>query len=257
MLTFRNTNIFFVIITISLLVTGTWINVALWAYVALILTYLSVVIYGCCNIQSGFFMDVICYANTHEKLVGISFDDGPVPQFTPQVLQALQQHNVPAAFFCIGRNANQNGAILREIHEQGHLIGNHSYTHTASFDFLPWKKMLKDLRLTDKIVRDTIGVELKVFRPPYGVTTPAMKKAVAEGGYTAIGWNLRSLDTISRNENELLQKLMKLLRPGAIILFHDTQQITVSVLSRFIQSARNEGYEFVRLDKLLNLKWYA
>jgi len=77
------------------------------------------------------------------------------------------------------------------------------------------------------------------------------------GGYTAIGWNIRSLDTIARNDKQLLNKLIRLLRPGAVILLHDTQRITLSILPRFIRAARNEGYEFVRLDELLNVKSYA
>ena len=91
-----------------------------------------------------------------------------------------------------------------------------------------------------------------------GAASPAdMGKVMKAGGYTAIGWNIRSLDTIARNETRLLNKLIRLLKPGAIILLHDTQKITLSILPRFINAARNEGYEFVRLDKLLNVESYA
>ena len=84
-----------------------------------------------------------------------------------------------------------------------------------------------------------------------------MKKVMNKGGYTAIGWNIRSLDTMARDDKQLLDKLVRLLKPGAVILLHDTQKITLSILPGFIRAARNEGYEFVRLDKLLNLKSYA
>jgi peptidoglycan/xylan/chitin deacetylase (PgdA/CDA1 family) len=84
-----------------------------------------------------------------------------------------------------------------------------------------------------------------------------MKLAVENQGYTVIGWNIRSLDTIAKSEQKLLDKLTRLLKPGAVILLHDTQKITLSVLPRFIQAARNEGYEFVRLDRLLNVEVYA
>ena len=119
------------------------------------------------------------------------------------------------------------------------------------------RQMLEDVRKTDDAIEKSIGLRPKVFRPPYGVTTPAMKKVMRLGGYTAIGWNIRSLDTVARDDKKLLDKLVRLLQPGAVILFHDTQKVTLSILPEFIRAARNGGYEFVRLDKLLNVRWYG
>ena len=146
---------------------------------------------------------------------------------------------------------------MREAHEQGHIIGNHSYSHTPFFDLLNSGAMMKDVQKADEAVSKSIGIRPKLFRPPYGVTTPAMKKVMERGGYTAVGWSIRSLDTIATSEKKLLGKLTKRLHPGAVVLLHDTQKITLSVLPQFIQAARNEGYEFVRLDSLLNIKWHA
>lgn len=257
MLTFRNTNIFFSILVVAIMLMNVWIIIPGWLYVVVVLSYLAILAYGSYNIQSNFFLPVICDFNVNKKVISLSFDDGPVTKYTPEILQVLRETNVSAAFFCIGRHAKENTALLREMHAQGHLVGNHSYCHAVLFDFLPWKKMLSDLESVDHVMKDTIGVRPRVFRPPYGVTTPAMKKALKAGDYTAVGWNVRSFDTVSKNENQLFEKLTNSLRPGAIILLHDTQRITASVLPRFIAAARNEGYEFVRLDKMLNLQWYA
>jgi peptidoglycan/xylan/chitin deacetylase (PgdA/CDA1 family) len=202
-------------------------------------------------------MKVVSSANTDKKLIAISFDDGPATQYTPAVLKVLQEQKVPAAFFCIGKRIVENEALFRDVYEAGHVIGNHSYSHAPLFDMLPSGSMLKDIQMADAAIRKSIGVQPKLFRPPYGVTTPGMKKVMEKGGYTAIGWSIRSFDTIEKDETKLLNKLTKLLRPGAVILLHDTQKITLAVLPRFIQAARNEGYEFVRLDKLLNVKSYA
>ena len=202
-------------------------------------------------------MKVLCSANTTEKLIAISFDDGPAKEYTPQVLQVLKNQKVLAAFFCIGREIARNDSLFRELHEQGHIVGNHSFSHTPLFDLLPFRQMLEDVQMTDTLIKESIGVQPKLFRPPYGVTTPAMRKVMEKGGYTAIGWNIRSLDTMATNEKKLLGKLVRRLRPGAVILLHDTQKITLSVLPQFIEAARNEGYEFVRLDKLLNVEVYA
>ena len=257
MLTFRNTNIFFVTITGCILILEIWFKIPWYVYIGILVLYGVILFYGSYNVGSNFFMEVLCSADTTEKLIAISFDDGPAEQYTPQVLQVLKEQKVAAAFFCIGKRIVENEVLFRTVHEQGHIIGNHSYSHGPLFDMLPYKRMLKDVQMTDVAVRQLIGLQPKLFRPPYGVTTPAMKKVMEKGGYTAIGWNIRSLDTIAVNDEKLLDRLIRLLRPGAVILLHDTQKTTLSVLPRFIQAARNEGYEFVRLDKLLKVKWHA
>lgn len=257
MLTFRNTNIFFASITGCFLVLQIWVKIPGYLYIGILVLYGLILFYGSYNVGSNFFMKVMCSGDTTEKRIAISFDDGPAEQYTPQVLQVLKEQKVAAAFFCIGKRIVENEALFRTVHEQGHIIGNHSYSHALLFDMLPFKRMLKDVQMTDSAVSRLTGLQLKLFRPPYGVTTPAMKKVMETGGYTAIGWNIRSLDTIAVDEDKLLDKLVRLLRPGAVILLHDTQKTTLSVLPRFIQAARNEGYEFVRLDKLLNVEWHA
>jgi len=96
-----------------------------------------------------------------------------------------------------------------------------------------------------------------LFRPPYGVTNPNLRKAVIEGKYISVGWNIRSLDTVITDHQRLLLKVTKALKPGAVVLFHDTGKAIQSVLPAFIELARQEGFEFVRLDKLLKLEPYA
>ncbi|HKH63001.1 MAG TPA: polysaccharide deacetylase family protein [Flavitalea sp.] len=257
MLTFRNTNIFFGAVAVFLLVMQIWFHIPAYLYLGLLLLYIATLAYGSYNVDSNFFMKVICSADTKEKIIALSFDDGPVHEYTPHVLEILKEEKVPAAFFCIGKRIVENENLFRQIHMEGHVIGNHSYSHTPLFDMMPSDRMLEDVQKTDEAIKKSIGLHPKLFRPPYGVTTPAMKKVMNRGGYTAIGWNIRSLDTIARNDKQLLNKLIRLLRPGAVILLHDTQKITLSILPRFIRAARNEGYEFVRLDELLNVKSYA
>jgi peptidoglycan/xylan/chitin deacetylase (PgdA/CDA1 family) len=226
-------------------------------YIGLAVMYSLVLFYGSYNVGSNFFLEVLCSANITEKRIALSFDDGPAEQYTPQILQVLKDHDVPAAFFCIGKLIQENATLFRKVHEQGHIIGNHSYTHTPLFDLLPAAMMQQDMQQADVAMKQVLGLKPKLFRPPYGVTTPSMKTAVRNQGYTVIGWNIRSLDTMAKSEKKLLHKLTRLLRPGAVILLHDTQKVTLSVLPHFIRAARNEGYEFVRLDKLLNVEVYA
>jgi len=106
-------------------------------------------------------------------------------------------------------------------------------------------------------MQKVIGLKPKLFRPPYGVTNPNLKKAVNKGNYIPVGWTIRSLDTVITDEQKLLTKVTKALKPGAVVLFHDTGKAIPAILPAFIKEAREQGFEIVRLDKLLNLEPYV
>ena len=113
------------------------------------------------------------------------------------------------------------------------------------------------MKLTDAACEKITGLKPKLFRPPYGVMNPNLRKAIIDGGYTAVGWSVRSLDTVIKDEKTLLKKVIKALRPGAVFLFHDTSAVTVSILPLLIKQVHSLGYDIVRPDKLLHLKPYA
>ncbi|HEX8022626.1 polysaccharide deacetylase family protein [Mucilaginibacter sp.] len=257
MLNFRNTNILFV----GLLGLIAWEHitegVSWWSYLILAFIYSLILFYGCYYIGSNFFMRVMCAAKTSKKVIAITFDDGPDTVATPQILDILKQHNVPVAFFCIGNRIAGNATILKQIHEQGHVIGNHSFSHHFWFDLFSPSKMLDDLLRANQVVRQTINLSPLLFRPPYGVINPNLKKAIVKSRMIPIGWSVRSMDTVINDEKKLLNKITRRLNPGAIFLFHDTGPATISVLPLFIEQAKAQGYEIVRLDKMLNLQAYA
>ena len=256
MLNFKNTNIFFVVLLFVLIGLQVQYGLPVYLYPLLFVAYSLIVFYGCYNVESNFFIPVICSAHTEKKEIAISFDDGPAIQHTPEILRLLKQDNIKATFFCIGHRIAGNEAVLRQIKEEGHIIGNHSYTHSFWFDMLPGKKMLADLQQMDAEMERVVGIKPKLFRPPYGVTNPNVKKAVTNGNYTAIGWSVRSMDTVMHEEKKLLDKINKAIAPGAVFLFHDTCAITVKILPAFIQEVKNKGYNIVPLDKLLALEAY-
>lgn len=257
MLNFRNTNTLF----IGLLGLIAWVNitedVSVWSYVVLVFIYSLILFYGCYYICSNFFMRVICSLKTNKKIIAITFDDGPDAVATPQILNILKQYDAPAAFFCIGNRIAGNEAILKQIHEHGHIIGNHSFSHHFWFDLFSSAKMLDDMLLANQAVRQSINLSPQLFRPPYGVINPNLKKAIVKSRMVPIGWSVRSMDTVINDEQKLLNKITRRLNPGAIFLFHDTGKATISVLPLFIEQAKAQGYEIVRLDKMLNLQAYA
>lgn len=257
MLNFRNTTVVFIVLLAVLACFQFGRGWPWYGTFILILLYTLVLFYGSFYIGSQFYMPVVCSGNTDKKEIAISFDDGPIEKHTPEILAILKTYNVPATFFCIGYRAAAHEGLLQQIITDGHLIGSHSYYHDYWFDMHAAKRMEAEMQQMQELVHRLTGKWLKWFRPPYGVTNPNVRKATLNMGYTAIGWNVRSLDTMIKEEAKLLQKVKQGLRPGAIFLFHDTMQITVHILPLFLQYVKEQGYTIVALDKLINLHPYA
>lgn len=256
MLNFRNTNIFFAVLLVFLISYDVLHGMPFFWYIILAFAYSLILFYGSYFIQAGFYIKSICASHTDKKEIAISFDDGPATEYTAAILDILRQNNIQAAFFCIGNRIKENESIFKSLHEQGHMIGNHSYSHNTWFDLFSSKKMLDDMQMMDKTMKDVIGIVPKLFRPPYGVTNPNLKKAIIHGGYISIGWDVRSYDTVIRDEKKLLQKVTKAIKPGSIVLFHDTSKTTLAILPTFLKHLSAEGYTVTRLDKMLKLEAY-
>jgi peptidoglycan/xylan/chitin deacetylase (PgdA/CDA1 family) len=247
----------FIVLLIALIGVHFFYGFSYYVFAAPVVLYVFALVYGSYNVQSNFYVKTISSAKTADKQIAISFDDGPAKNYTPQILQILKEHKVKAAFFCIGKHIKENESLLKQVYEEGHLIGNHSYSHDLWFDLFSSQKMYEDLQMMNSITEKTIGKKPKLFRPPYGVTNPNLKKAIKQGNYITIGWNIRSMDTVIKDAQKLLTKVTASLKPGAVVLFHDTSKITLDILSTFIKQAKDMGYDIVRLDKLLNLEPYA
>ena len=257
MLNFRNTNIFFITLLAILIGVQVKYGLPIFTYCLLLIAYSLIVFWGCYFVGSNFFIKIVCKANTDKKEIAISFDDGPAENYTKEILSILNTENVKATFFCIGMRIAENETILKQLQTDGHIIGNHSYSHHFWFDMYSAQKMQKDLKQMDTEMERVTGLKPKLFRPPYGVTNPNLAKAIKKGGYTPVGWSVRSMDTGIEDGNKLLGKINDGIKPGAIFLFHDTSKTTLEVLPEFIQEVKKRGYHIIPLDKLLALQAYA
>jgi peptidoglycan-N-acetylglucosamine deacetylase len=257
MLTFRNTNIVFMLAALIMLGLATRYYMPWWLFLVPALIYSLLLFYGSYYVGSNFFMKVLCSGPAAARQIAISFDDGPAKAHTGAILDILQANEVPAVFFCIGKNIAGNEVLLQRIDEEGHIIGNHSYSHHFWFDLFSAPKMERDLEQMSSAVSALIGKRPLLFRPPYGVTTPNMRRVMDTSTYTPIGWTIRSLDTVIKDKEQLLNKIKDRLQPGAIVLLHDTSATTLAMLPQLIQAVRSQGYTFVRADKLLNIAPYA
>lgn len=249
-------NIFYIILILLWIWADRYLQMGAAVYGWLLLIYVSVLFCGSYFIRMGFFMKSICSVNTSEKVIALSFDDGPAGKKTARILDILKDNNVKAAFFCIGKNMPDNEDLLKRITNEGHIIGNHSNSHNSLFDLYSSKKMLNELELASQTCQDITGNYPRFFRPPYGVTNPNLKKAVLRGGFISIGWSIRSYDTVIGNEERLLTRILDRLKPGAILLLHDSSESTLKILPRLLKEIRNKGYKMIRLDKMINLNPY-
>jgi peptidoglycan-N-acetylglucosamine deacetylase len=181
---------------------------------------------------------------TTEKVLYLTFDDGPDQVSTPQLLFILKKYNIKALFFCTGKAAEENVYLMDMIRTGGHVIGNHGYNHLDG-----WKTdtstYINDINMASDSTSD------KIFRPPYGRLSPGQKKKLLES-YKLVFWDLMGYDfDVAFGSEKSLRVLKEKIRPGSIIVLHDTAFSSANtILDEFIVFATNQGYKF-ELLKLL------
>ncbi|TRZ71571.1 MAG: polysaccharide deacetylase family protein [Bacteroidetes bacterium] len=257
MLTFRNTTIIFFIMLFTLNILGMFgFPLHYYHYILLVALYLALSVSMSFFIRSGYHMKALCNMVTEEKMVSITFDDGPNGELTPKLLDQLKNIGIPATFFCIGRKIKGNEDLLKRMHSEGHLIGTHSYSHSNWFDLFSPSRMRKELEISSQAVFEATCKKPLLFRPPYGVINPMLKRALHDSGVHVIGFSNRAWDTSSRKKEIILARVMKNLKPGDIILLHDTVPETIDVINNLVEQTKQDGYRIVPLDKLLNIHAY-
>lgn len=219
--------------------------------------YLGISIVMAFVIRSGFHYPAICMGKTNQAICAITFDDGPHPVKTPEVLEILRNEQIPATFFLIGKNLQGNEDIVRTIDRDGQLIGHHSWSHANWFDFYPAGKMRKEFLQTSEKIFGITGKSPLLFRPPYGVINPMVSQALHGLPYQVIGWNIRSLDTLIRDPDRITKRILKKLVPGSIILLHDASPVCVHILTRLIPAIRKSNFQIVPLNQLIDIPPYA
>lgn len=226
-----------------------------WWLLIPVVIYIHLLVFGAIYIQWNFYVKSYSHI-ANSKAIALTFDDGPA-QYTGVILDVLKKEGVSAAFFSIGKNAVANSEMVKRWHAEGHLVGNHSYDHGFNFDWKSSKAMQEEINKTNLVIAKIAGITPKLFRPPYGVTNPNLAKAITRSGMHSIGWNVRSFDTTAKNKADLEARVLSKLKGGDIVLLHDSQQITAEILTDLIVKAREKGFTFVRVDKLLDLEPYA
>ncbi|MEP6929735.1 MAG: polysaccharide deacetylase family protein [Flavobacterium sp.] len=230
--------------------------ISFWWFFVFILIWLGINAFNSARISSDYHVKAFCNNPLETgKKIAITFDDGP-GLYTLEVLALLKKYNAKATFFCIGKNIEAHPEILKQVLAEGHLIGNHSYSHSPFFDLYNAKKIAEEIQKTDLLLEKFTSKKINFFRPPYGVTTPSIRRALKITGHTVIGWNIRSLDGGTKDQNLIFNRIIKRISPGGIVLLHDTASHSVLVLEQFLQFLQQNNYTVISTEELLNLKAY-
>ena len=170
----------------------------------------------------GFFLPVLCRGPRSLDCVSLTFDDGPDSVTTPLVLNLLESYQVSATFFVTGKNAADHPHLIAQILDQGHTIGNHTYSHDALI-MLKSAQRLKEEIIKTQAVLAAHGIRPRVFRPPAGITNPKLGPVLAELGLGAVNFSCRAMDKGNRRISGLARKILGRVKSGDIILLHDSK----------------------------------
>jgi peptidoglycan/xylan/chitin deacetylase (PgdA/CDA1 family) len=170
----------------------------------------------------GFFLPVISRGESNKKAVALTFDDGPDPLLTPQLLQLLLKHRLKATFFVTGKKAAEHPELINEILLHGHSIGNHSYIHDNLLMFRKIKTIAGEIASAQNVLGD-FGIVPLAFRPPVGITGPRLRPALLNSGMYIVNFSCRAGDGGNRWIKNISTKILKRVRPGDIVVLHDVR----------------------------------
>ncbi|POM22657.1 Peptidoglycan-N-acetylglucosamine deacetylase [Actinomadura rubteroloni] len=184
-----------------------------------------------------------------QKCVALTFDDGPGPK-TGTLLRMLAERGVRATFFVVGRNAAAQPAVIRREIADGHVVGNHSWSH-ADLGRASAATVRSELLRTQRAVRRAAGVTPVLMRPPYGSTDRTVAAVTRELGLAQILWAVDPLDWKDRNSGIVTRRVVRGTKPGYIVLMHDIHPTTVAAVPAIIRALKAKGYVFATVPELL------
>jgi peptidoglycan/xylan/chitin deacetylase (PgdA/CDA1 family) len=206
---------------------------------------------------AGFFLPVISRGGADRKAVALTFDDGPDPDVTPLLLDLLRRYRLTAAFFVTGRNSELYPGLVREILTGGHDVGNHSYRHDPLLMLRSRAELAREIARTQKLLAP-FGIRPLVFRPPVGITSSRLPGVLQELGMGCVTFSCRAGDFGNRRIGGLAEKILRKVRPGAIILLHDVTPPGGGGIAEWLEGVetivrglRAGGYEIVPLSELI------
>ena len=197
------------------------------------------------------FGDYVVRVDTNEKVVAMTFDDGPHPTHTPVVLAVLDRHHVKATFFLMGRNVERHATVAREVVSRGHEVGNHSYSHPRLL-FMSPGRVREEIERTDELIRG-LGVSAPIhFRPPHGARFIVLPYVLKRMGKLGVGTDVNPDEWRRRPAAVMTESIMRQVKPGSIIGLHDVLGVeTIKTLENVLERLVAQGYRFETVSQLL------
>jgi peptidoglycan/xylan/chitin deacetylase (PgdA/CDA1 family) len=229
--------------------------VALWVAAPALVGYVALVTCGTLFLRLGMFVDVTWRGPRDARGVALTFDDGPHPAHTLEVLELLDRASVKATFFIIGRKALEHPEIVRAIRARGHSVGVHSFAHDRLFSLRSLAFVRRDLKRAVETIEAITGERPVLFRPPVGHTSSRIAKAAAELELDFVGWSVRGLDGLrGASANRVAARVVPKLRDGAIVLLHDAAErddvrpASIEALPKILDAMSRRALPGVRVD---------
>lgn len=185
--------------------------------------------------------------DTQKKMVALTFDDGPDPEYTESLLDGLKKRDVKATFFLLGKQAELYPDIVKRMHDEGHLIGNHSYDH-VNLATLSATDAENQITKTNDLIYEITGEYPQYLRPPFG-NEPQSSGCAAD--MITVLWDVDPLDWCCSSSGNVVQKVLKSVKENDIILLHDASKSSVEAALMIVDELTEKGYEFVTVDELL------
>ncbi|MGG4144310.1 polysaccharide deacetylase family protein [Paenibacillus algorifonticola] len=188
-----------------------------------------------------------------QKLVALTFDDGPDNRYTPEILDILKKKGIKATFFVVGVQVKKDPEVLQRIVDEGHEIGNHT-THHKDLTKLTKEQIWDEITTTDKLIKDVVGFTPNLVRAPYGAVNNTVKQLMKDKGRELVSWNVDTRDWAGTSVAVMKQNISEHTKPGGIILMHSFGgkgiKNTVDMLPDVIDSLQKKGYTFVTIDEM-------
>lgn len=209
-----------------------------------------------CGLHASYAGEVIKSHDNYNQKIALTFDDGPHPVYTKQILDILYDYDARATFFTIGKNASLHPDLIRRMINEGHEIGNHTWSHHLTWT-LGRDSLLNELDETERIICEISDFRPKLFRPPDGINTTTIREAAAEMDYSVILWTIDTRDwEQSTKTDDIIAKVMENVGSGSIILCHDfvsrRDSVTPEAIAALIPLLLREGYRFVTVSELIH-----
>jgi peptidoglycan-N-acetylglucosamine deacetylase len=223
--------------------------------------FLAVLTDGIFRPSSSVLYPTISHGPRNLPLVALTFDDGPDPEVTPAVLDALGSSGARATFFVIGRHLQQHSAIGARAVAEGHELGNHSWTHSYFQNFYRTGKQDEDVGRSTRLIQQLCGTTNEpLYRAPVGLKSPPLARVAHARKLTVVAWSLHSRDTISRNAESVATRVLARIAPGDIVLMHDGHEregqhrrLAAAALPMILRGLKERGLRSVTVSELLRL----